>query len=290
MIDISQKLNLEAFEIFAAGVDHSEGVTVTPDGNIYCGGEAGQIYRIENDVPVVVAKVNGFMLGLSSDLENRVYAIDNINKCVWRYDPISGETKKWLVGLPGNPLYVPNHGAFGPDGNYYLTDSGDWDKRNGKVWIKKPGEELKIFTSEIANFPNGNAVSLDGRILYVLESIPSAICAIEIGENGVAGKKTVLADLGWFVPDGIRVAADGSLIIGFYSPNLIARWSEDGGLQALANDPQAVFLAAPTNLEFFDENLESIVIASLARSQLSKANLGIKGAKPHYPSAVLIGD
>ena len=67
MIDIGKKLNLEGIEIIGAGVDHSEGVTVTPDGTIYCGGEAGQIYRIDDNAPVQVTDQHGFILGVSSD-------------------------------------------------------------------------------------------------------------------------------------------------------------------------------------------------------------------------------
>ena len=229
MIDTTKKLNLDKVEVIAGGVDHSEGVTVTPDQTIYCGGEAGQIYRIDNDVPVEVANVKGFMLGLASDAENRVYAIDNANKCVWRYDPKSNSTEKWLEGPKDNPLNVPNHGSFGPDGSYYLSDSGDWAKNDGKIWVKRPGKSIEIFTTESKNFPNGNAVSRDGTKLYVVESEPSAICEIEINSDGTAGQRKVLIELGLYVPDGIRVAADGSLIISFYAPNLIARWSPAGG-------------------------------------------------------------
>jgi gluconolactonase len=290
MIDVTKKLNLDKIEIIAGGVDHSEGVTVTPDQTIYCGGEAGQIYRIENDSPVEVANVKGFLLGLASDAENRVYAVDNANKCVWRYDPIKNTAEKWLEGPKGNPFNVPNHGVFGPDGSYYLSDSGDWEKADGKVWVKRPGKSVEIFTNDSRNFPNGNAVSKDGTKLYVVESVPGAICEIEIKPDGSAGARKVLVELGLLVPDGIRVAADDSLIVSFYAPNLVARWSPEGGLEALANDPQAVFLAAPTNLEFFGEELDVIILASLARWQLSRAKLGIKGAKPHYPDKKAIGD
>jgi gluconolactonase len=290
MVDVTKKLNLDKVEIIAGGVDHSEGLTVTPDGTLYCGGEAGQIYRIDDDKPVEVANVKGFMLGLASDGENRVYAIDNANKCVWRYDPKSKKADKWLEGPKDNPFNVPNHGAFGPDGSYYLTDSGEWEERGGKVWVKRPGEEVRIFSTEATNFPNGNAVSRDGKKLYVIESVPSSISEIEIKANGEAGAKKILVEFGWMVPDGIRVAADGSLIVSFYSPNLVVRWSPEKGIEPLACDPQGVFLAAPTNLEFIGKDLDTIVLASLARWQLSRANLGIKGGAPHYPSAALIGN
>ena len=38
MIDVTKKLNVDKVEIIAAGVDHAEGITITPDMTIYCGG------------------------------------------------------------------------------------------------------------------------------------------------------------------------------------------------------------------------------------------------------------
>lgn len=40
-------INLQDVETFADGLDHPEGVTLGPDGKIYAGGEAGQLYRID---------------------------------------------------------------------------------------------------------------------------------------------------------------------------------------------------------------------------------------------------
>ena len=40
---------LESLETFAFGLDHPEGACLAPDGRLYVGGEAGQVYRIEGD-------------------------------------------------------------------------------------------------------------------------------------------------------------------------------------------------------------------------------------------------
>ena len=42
-------LDLSAVRVFYDGVDHAEGVAVHPDGSVWCGGEAGQVYRIAPD-------------------------------------------------------------------------------------------------------------------------------------------------------------------------------------------------------------------------------------------------
>jgi len=289
MIDVSKKVNVDKLEIFAEGVDHTEGITVTPDGTLYAGGEAGQIYRIDNDKPVVVANVSGFMLGLTSDAHNRVYAIDNVNKCVWRYDPITNETVKWLEGPANKPLNVPNWGSFGPDGSYYLTDSGEWEKCNGFIWVKRPNKDLEIFSEEAINFPNGSVVSSDGTKLYFVESSPGAICEISINADGSAGKRKVICELGILVPDGIKEAQDGSLVVSFYQPNLVANWTNESGLKILVLDPQGTYLAAPTNFDFMGPDRKTMVFANLSRWNLSRGNFNIAGAPAHFPTRELIG-
>ena len=42
-------VDIESLETFAEGLDHAEGITLAPDGHLYVGGEAGQLYRIEDD-------------------------------------------------------------------------------------------------------------------------------------------------------------------------------------------------------------------------------------------------
>ena len=79
---------IEQLETFADGLDHSEGIAVTPDGTIYVGGEGGQLYRIgADDTFEEVLTTGGFMLGLAADAEGRIYACDSAKKCVWRIDP-----------------------------------------------------------------------------------------------------------------------------------------------------------------------------------------------------------
>ena len=48
---------------------HPEGVAIDREGNVWCGGEGGEIYRIRHDGSEIelVASTNGFTLGLAFD-------------------------------------------------------------------------------------------------------------------------------------------------------------------------------------------------------------------------------
>jgi gluconolactonase len=52
--------------VFAEGLDHPEGLAFDSGGDLWAGGEAGQLYRIPQDgVVQQVANVGGFCLGIT---------------------------------------------------------------------------------------------------------------------------------------------------------------------------------------------------------------------------------
>src|SRR5829696_3850677 len=100
---------LDELEVFCNGLDHAEGITITRDGTIYVGGEAGQVYRVEADgTPCEVHSTGGFMLGLAADGDGNVYAVDAAGPVVWRIDPSSGSRERFFAGTDDRPCVVPN--------------------------------------------------------------------------------------------------------------------------------------------------------------------------------------
>jgi gluconolactonase len=288
---IDSAVGLDKLEVFAVGVDHSEGIAVTPEGVIYVGGEAGQIYRIGDDGSVdEVFSTGGFHLGLASDAAGRLYVCDSVARVVWRIDPLTGEQQVFTKGIEGRPIYVPNWGCFDGNGNYYVTDSGDWGAINGLIWVVRPGGITEVWTEESKQFPNGCAMAPDGSRLFVLESNPSAIVEIPVNSDGTAGHRRVLIELGIIVPDGIAVASDGSLIIACYRPDAILRWTHQAGLEVVAADPQGVVLAAPTNVVFTGDDLDLLVVPNLGRWHITRGRLGIRGTPLFYPTQSQLGN
>jgi sugar lactone lactonase YvrE len=281
---------LQQVETFAAGLDHPEGICATLDGTLYVGGELGQLYRIEADgSPTELLRTGGFLLGLAADGAGRIYAIDTGKRCVWRVEPASGERELFTDGSAERPFVNPNWGAFGPDGSYYLSDSGSWGGADGCLWRVPPGGRAEVWSEQSRAFPNGLAVSPDGATLYVLESYPGALVAFAIDADGSAGPRRPLLDLDPAVPDGVALATDGSLFISCYRPDVIYHWSEASGLRTFAEDPRGTILAAPTNIVFTGPRRDQIVVPNIGRWHLSRMPAGRTGEQLHYPSPELLG-
>jgi hypothetical protein len=119
------------FTTLAEGLDHPEGATVGPDGTVYAGGEAGQIYRIAPDgTPEAYADTGGFLYGVTVDGGGNVYGCDMGRGEIVRVDP-TGAVTTYSRGTEEHPLRVPNFAAFDDAGVLYVTESGDWGADDG---------------------------------------------------------------------------------------------------------------------------------------------------------------
>lgn len=288
---------LDRMEQIAVGIDHAEGICVAPDGTLYVSGEAGQLYRVDDDgVATQVATTGGFGLGLAADGAGRVYSCDSGRRAVMRWTPGGGDPVVWTTGAPDAPLVTPNWGAFGPDGTYYVTDSGGWKARDGRILVVRPGagpaiERTTVWTTASADFPNGLALTSDGRELWVLESTPGRLVAFDIRSDGTPGERRVVAELPGTVPDGLAFTEDGSVVIACYRPDVVYRWSAAAGLEVLAHDPEGTVLAAPTNVAFVGPDRDTIVVPNIGRWHVTRFRVpGLRGVPPFYPDPAMLGD
>jgi len=282
---------LDQMEQIAQGVDHAEGICVTPDGTIHVSGEKGQIYRVEPDGTATEATTTGgFTLGLASDGDGRIHACDSARHAVMRWDGGVEPPTIWSTGPPDAPFTTPNWGAFGPDGTYYVSDSGAWKRRDGRLIAIRPGRPAMVWSAESIDFPNGLAVTPDGSELWVLESTPGCLVAFSIRADGTAGARRVLVELPGTVPDGIAFATDGSVVIACYRPDIVYRWSSGSGLEVLGYDPEGTVLAAPTNCAFTGPDLGAICVPNIGRWHVTRFGVpGLVGVPLFYPTRDQLG-
>ena len=278
------RVPIDALETLAAGLDHPEGICTAPDGTMSASGEAGQIYRIEGGRAVAVASTGGWTLGLAADAAGRIYACDAARREVVRWSPGASTVETISSGPEGAPFVTPNWAAFAPDGRLFVSDSGSWKGRDGRIVVIAPDGGTHVWSDASIDFPNGLAVSPDGRELWILESTPGRLVRIPIGEDGEAGAREVLVDLPGTVPDGVAFATDGSVVIACYRPDVVLRWRADVGVEVLVADPEGTAIAAPTNCVFYGPGLERIAVPNIGRWHVTGFRVdGVRGVPLAYP-------
>jgi len=263
-------------EVLVDGLDHPEGVCWDPGaGVLWAGGEAGQLYRIDlgDRRAEEVARAPGFVLGLAVDGRGRVVFCCSDRGLVGVLDDATVQTVE-------NGFRFPNFPAFAPDGTLYISDSGSWGASNGRVFRLSSDGELEPFSEELTDFPNGCAVTADGRHLWIVESHRPTVNRFDLQ----TGELEQVTRLDGTVPDGIAFTADGGVVVCCYRPDRIVHIDAAGAIEIIAEDPQGTLLAAPTNVAFAGPQLDRLVSANLGRWHLSLVDAGLRGAPLHHPT------
>ena len=279
-------INLKHAETFVEGLDHPEGVAVGPDGKIYAGGEAGQVYRIDYGERQVeeYASTGGLNLGMALDANANLYMCTADRGAVYKVTP-EGEVSEYSSGTEERAMTTPNYPAFDAQGNLFVTNSGSWYGNDGCVYCVAPDGTTAVIDTENSQFPNGCAVSPDGQYLYVAMSLsPPQIIRYPIESGRKVGPTETVVELPHVVPDGLAFCTDGSFLISCYRPDTILRVLPSGDLTVLMDDYEGTILGAPTNVCFGGPDLSVLFWANLGRWHLGmNAHTGLEGAALFYP-------
>ena len=271
---------LSKCSIFADGLDHPECVAVHPDGSVWAGGEAGQIYRMSADGKNLETKANtgGFILGLAFSPGAEWLAICDLGKkCVWRLDMKTLALEVFATGAEGHSFNIPNYAVFDKSGNVYVSESGAFRQVNGKILKFSPEGKGEIWHNGPFNFSNGMAMGPNEKHLYVAVSFLPGVERIAIKKDGTAGERALFCTLPESVPDGLAFDAKKNLYVSCYSPNKIFKVTPAQEVSVLIDDWEAHTLANPTNIAFGGEKMNQIFAANLGRWHITKIDAGIKG-------------
>jgi gluconolactonase len=248
-------LDISAARVFYDGIlaeprlDHPEGIAVHRDGSVWCGGERGQVYRIEADGSSMeqIASSDGFSHGMAFDADDNLYVCDLKHAAVMKLDTKSGSLERFA---DGRRINICNYPAFDAGGRLYVSDSHAFKKPGPGILRFDPDGSGELWYGEPINFANGLALNPEGNYIYVAETFGHAIFRVRIEDDGCAGAREEVAHLPGVLPDGLAFDDEGNLYVACYEPSQVLRVAPDGTVACLIRDEEAHLLCHPTNLAF----------------------------------------
>ena len=205
---------------------------------------------------ILPAERGGFVAGLQSGL--------------YHFDDNSGAFDlivKVDEDFPANRL---NDGTVDPKGRIWFGTMDNQERdRSGAFYCFANGKLTRTAIGNIA-ITNGPAVSPDGRILYVVDTLRGTIDAVDIDDDGTLGERRsyVRIDPSEGHPDGPTIDAEGCVWISLYAGWEARRYSPTGELIERVRFP----VANITEIAFGGDDLRT-VYATTARQLLSRENI-----------------
>jgi gluconolactonase len=188
-----------------------------------------------------------------------------------------GETEIYADGFDGKAFNRPNDLAFDAGGNLYFTDPKTYGKDilDGRIFrISADGQTIQIM-AEGLGFPNGIALSADGRRLYVCESAFARVLRFAVGPDGRLANKEIFVELPGGDPDGIAFDSQGNLHVAHYGGGAVYVIAPDRKIKQKIPTPGK----KPTNLEFADADLKTLFLTEVETNALYKRRVDVAGFK-----------
>jgi gluconolactonase len=274
---MTPSIPIERFEVFATGLDHPECIAFDRGGNLWAGGEAGQVYRIDPAGRVEqIANLGSFNAGLAFSPNGELF-VCNPSLGIVHVAP-NGQHAVFATHASEHKLICPNYPVFDRAGNLYITDSGQWKKRNGALTRFKPDGSGEVVAGDLG-YANGLALSADERTLFMVESDTDRVYRFDIGSDETPSRACLFAENVGRLPDGLALDESGNLYASCYASDDIHRMISTGEKTLFAYDHHAILLSRPTNMAFGvrDEERDTMYVANLGRQTIVRAKVGVRG-------------
>ena len=189
-----------------------------------------------------------------------------------------------VTDYEGQPFLGTNDLAIHSSGHIFFSDPGKFvtAKQNGGFY-RTDFEGRTVRVAENLGFPNGVAVSEDGRRVYLAETLTGLVKAFDVTESGDVTGSSVFAEVGRGTgeggPDGMCVDSQGNLYAAIYSGGIVRVVSPDG--RHLRDIPAGG--AGPTNCCFGGHDLKRLYITESETGTLRSVRNDIAGAPPVLP-------
>ncbi len=273
---MNSEIPIDRFEVFVAGLDHPECCAFDRDGNLWAGGEAGQIYRVDSAGKAeTIAELGGFCCGLAFSPDDSALYVCVAGVGIVRVSR-NGEHRVFATHAADHRIVAANYLLFDRRGRLYVTDSGNWMKYNGFVLRFDPDGRGEVISGPFG-YANGLALSADERHLFMVESDSDSVFRFEIGCDDRLKNAEVYANHVGRFPDGLALDIKGNLYVCCYASDEIWLVNSEKEKTLLAYDRWGILLGNPTNLAFGGKDFDEIYVANLGRHTITCAKLGTRG-------------
>ena len=266
-------IDLSKIQFVAIGLDHPEDLAIDDNGMIYCGGELGQIYKIDlNGNVEQICCTGGFSLGMNFGPDGYLYVCNHKLGAVLKVST-SGEWSVFAEFAGQVKVRLPNYPVFDQQGRLYVSDSGDWKQNNGAIYRFTLDGQGEVFHEGPFQFANGLALSPANDRLFIVESNANRVVTLAVKPDGSAGEKSVYVDELYNVPDGIALDGQGNLYVTCFATNRIYKVDSTGRKEIVVEDPDGIFIAAPTNCVIGVAHRDELYFANLNSHFIGKITI-----------------
>jgi len=266
------------FRILASGVRGPEGPAIDSEGRLHVvSSEDAAIFRLSADGELTeVAQTGGRPNGLVFNSSGEMYVADAELKAILKISE-GGKPEVFVEDYEGTKLGGPNDLCFLPNGDLLFTDPirrPQPDPAISPVYRVSPEGKVSAFANELA-YPNGIAMSPDGKRVYVSESRAQRLIAFTIDQTGQLLDRTLVRrfrEPGH--PDGMAVDVDGNILQSLPGIRAIAYVSATGDLIDLYHVPDW----APANLAFGGKDMKTVYVCGSAQNSVYEFRHPVAGA------------
>jgi sugar lactone lactonase YvrE len=210
-----------------------------------------------------IVDVPGQPAGLGWLPNGRLLVVSQTDRRLWRLDPnglVEVADLSAIVPVSCNDMVVDGRGRayIGHFGSQTSTVPSSW--RPAEIISVTEDGSVKVAADNLS-FPNGMAITPDGRTLIVAETFARQLSAFNIGRDGSLAGRRLWAPLPGIMPDGICLDAEGAVWVATCA-NEVVRVREGGEIVARVSSSTRAFacmLGGPDRRTLFVLAAESFV-------------------------------
>jgi len=265
--------------LFVANTPAPEGPAFDGAGNLFvvCMGN-GDILKISPDGRTeVFANTGGHPNGLAFGPGGLLYIAEAGLRAIL-VAGADGALRTLATAGEGQPFAGPNDLCFDARGNFYFTDpvGSRADNPVGKVFYCTPAGEARVVAEGLA-FPNGLALTDDGKRLYVVNELAHEMLRYAVRDDGALGPAQHFCPIrqGGIGGDGMALDIEGNLYVTNYGLGTVDVISPEGELL----DMLPAGGAQPTNVAFGGPDMRDLYITELETGAVYVRRNSISGLK-----------